>query len=210
MTEPKAKRLQAKQLSGLRNHKPLFQNLDFEVRSGQLLLVEGKNGAGKTSLLKLLSGLRLADKGDILWNGQAITAPDCDFRQSLAWLGHNNPLKEEQTALENLEMLGNLRTRNQQCALQALAKVGLGKFKHKLVKTFSAGMKRRLALASLLIADTPLWILDEPQTALDKHGIVLFERMASQHLENGGLIVMTSHHEIGIAKKFVQRLSLGF
>lgn len=210
MTEPKAKRLQARQLSCIRNHKPLFQNLSFELASGKLLLVEGKNGAGKTSLLKLLSGLRMADKGEILWNGQAIAANDGDYRQSLAWLGHNNPLKEEQTALENLQMLGALRARNQHCALEALAKVGLGKFKHKLVKTFSAGMKRRLSLASLLIADTPLWILDEPQTALDKHGIELFERMATDHLENGGMIVMTSHHEIHIAEKFVQRLSLGF
>lgn len=207
--QPFSPTLQVKQLCCIRNHQPLFQNLSFELPAGKLLLVEGKNGAGKTTLLKTLTGLRAPDKGQILWNGGSTERSTSDFLQNIAWLGHNNPLKEEQTALENLQMLAALRTRNQQDFLEALVKVGLGRFKHKPVKTFSAGMKRRLSLASLLVADTPLWVLDEPQTALDKAGIALFEKMAVEHLANQGMIIMTSHHDVGIYEKWIQRLSLG-
>ena len=202
-------RLEAVQLSCVRGYKTLFENLNIELQAGQLLLVEGKNGAGKTSLLKLLTGLRRPDAGTILWQGKNITDAESGYRQSLSWLGHQNPLKEDQTALENLQMLGAIRTRNNRCAIEALKTLQLSKFKNKAVKTFSAGMKRRLSLASLLISETPLWILDEPQAALDKAGIALFESLASAHLEQGGMIIMTSHHDIAIANHHLVRLNLG-
>jgi len=199
----------AHQLSCIRSHKTLFQNVSFELSPGQLLLVEGKNGAGKTSLLKLLSGLRRPDSGEVKWNQVNILQAESDFRTYLAWLGHQNPLKEDQTALENLTMLGHIRQRNQISMIEALKTVHLGHVKHKFVKTFSAGMKRRLSLASLLIAETPLWILDEPQAALDKAGISLFESLAEQHLKQGGMIIMTSHHSVNIAPEYIQTLVLG-
>ena len=190
--------LTADQLSCIRNHKPLFEDLSFELTSGQLLLVEGKNGAGKTSLLKILTGLRRADQGSVLWNQSPIEKADSGYQQQLAWIGHQNPIKDDLSALENLDILSHIRPRNQLNLVEALKQVNLGHVKHKLVKTFSAGMKRRLVLASLLVTNSKLWILDEPQAALDKAGIKLFENMAEQHLNQGGLIIMTSHHKVDI------------
>ncbi|NPA71844.1 MAG: cytochrome c biogenesis heme-transporting ATPase CcmA [Gammaproteobacteria bacterium] len=201
--------LNAKNLSCIRSHKALFSDLSFELSPGQLLLVEGKNGAGKTSLLKLLTGLRRPDSGLVTWNGCPISDPESDFRAQLAWLGHQNPLKEDQTALENLKTLGKIRPRNQTPLTEALKSVKLSHVKHKLVKTFSAGMKRRLALASLLITKAPLWILDEPQAALDKSGIALYESLAEAHLATGGMIIMTSHHAVNIDSDQLQVLDLG-
>ncbi|MBO1927006.1 cytochrome c biogenesis heme-transporting ATPase CcmA [Thiomicrorhabdus sp. 6S2-11] len=201
--------LEAQNLRCRRGPKTLFTDISFSLDAGKLLLVEGQNGAGKTTLLKLLSGLRRPDKGEVLWNGMSIRSANSQFNRQLAWLGHQNPLKEDQTAFENLSMLGAIRSRNERCAYEALQAVKLGNVKHKAVKTFSAGMKRRLALASLLIADTPLWILDEPQAALDKAGIALYEQLATEHLENGGMIIMTSHHDVAIDERFIERLILG-
>ena len=196
-------------LAAMRDYRTLFENISFSLTEGQLLLVEGPNGSGKTTLLKLISGLRRADAGTIQWSNFPIDAPDCRLNQQMAWLSHNNPLKEDLSALENLQMLGAIRPRNQISKIDALKTVGLGKAKHKPVKTFSAGMKRRLALASLLIADTPLWILDEPQAALDKEGISLFESLALAHLQNRGMIVMTSHHVVNLPEQHMIRLNLG-
>lgn len=199
----------AQNLSCIRAHRPLFKHLSFEVRSGQVLLIEGKNGAGKTSLLRILSGLRLADHGQVLWQNHPIHCANSDYRNYLSWLGHQSPLKGEQSAHENLQTLNHLTPQNSVSELQALTRVGLAKFKHKPVKQFSAGMKRRLALAKLLMSNTPLWILDEPQTSLDKSGIALFENMAQEHLAAQGLIIMTSHHDIGLNPTLVHRLHLG-
>lgn len=200
--------LKAIELTCIRNHQPLFEKLSFELSPGKLLLVEGKNGAGKTTLLKALTGLRMADHGQVLWQGKAIQDPESEFYENLIWLGHNNPIKEALTALENLTLLSELRQRNPLSLNDALLKVGLGRAKHKPVKTFSAGMKRRLALASLLVTACPLWVLDEPQSSLDKAGIALFESLAEQHLNQGGLIIMTSHHPVNLPEKFVQPLRL--
>lgn len=202
-------RFQAKQLSCIRGHKTLFKNLSFELDSGQLLLVEGNNGVGKTSLLKILTGLRKADKGQVFWHNRDIQKNGETYRQALSWLGHQNPLKEELSALENLQILGAIRCRNNQCAIQALHTVGLSSYKNKMVKTFSAGMKRRLSLASLLIAETPVWILDEPQTSLDRSGMQMFEKIAVQHLKNNGMIIMTSHLEFSLNGVQVKTISLG-
>lgn len=201
--------LEARNLRCRRGVKTLFKDISFTLGAGKLLLVEGPNGSGKTTLLKLLSGLRRADQGEVLWNDHNIRSSESDYNRQLAWLGHQNPLKEDQTAFENLSMLGAIRSRNERCAYESLQAVSLGKVKHKAVKTFSAGMKRRLALASLLIADTPLWILDEPQAALDKDGITLYEKLATEHLQQGGMIVMTSHHDVAIDERYIQRLQLG-
>ncbi|MBF6058203.1 cytochrome c biogenesis heme-transporting ATPase CcmA [Thiomicrorhabdus heinhorstiae] len=200
---------QAKQLSCKRGRKTLFSELSFELQAGQLLLIEGHNGAGKTSLLKLLTGLRMPEAGEILWQSRSIHDAHNDFRSKLSWLGHQNPLKDEQSALENLHTLSSFRPRNSISLTDALQEVKLGHAKHAQVKTFSAGMKRRLSLASLLVANTQLWILDEPQAALDKDGVALYESLAKQHLENDGMIVMTSHHPLNLPADRVQRLALG-
>ncbi|WP_319380776.1 cytochrome c biogenesis heme-transporting ATPase CcmA [Thiomicrorhabdus sp.] len=199
---------QAKQLSCKRGRKTLFSGVSFELHKGQLLLIEGHNGAGKTSLLKLLTGLRQPDAGEIFWQSKSIYDAHSGFHSNLSWLGHQNPLKDEQSALENLMTLSSFRPRNAMSLTEALQAVKLGHAKHAQVKTFSAGMKRRLALASILVADTQLWILDEPQAALDKSGVALYESLAIKHLENNGMIVMTSHHPLNLPSERVQKLIL--
>ena len=201
--------LTANQLCAKRDFRTLFSDVCFQLNPQQLLLVEGPNGVGKTTLLKLISGLRRPDAGEIRWHDCAISDSNCRLKHQMSWLSHHNPLKEDQTAHENLRMLGAIRPRNSVAEIDALKQVGLGKFKHKQVKTFSAGMKRRLAIASLLIADTPLWILDEPQASLDKEGIALFEQLALGHLQADGMIVMTSHHAVNLPEEYLVRLSLG-
>ncbi len=201
--------LKATNLSAVREFRTLFSEIDFSISEGQLLLVEGPNGSGKTTLLKLISGLRRADSGDIFWQDTNIQEAECRLNHDLSWLSHQNPLKPDQTALENLQMLSALRKRSTISLQQALKEVGLAKFKHKTVQSFSAGMKRRLALASLITADSKLWVLDEPQASLDKDGIEMFERLALDHLNNSGLIVMTSHHPVNLPASRIKPLRLG-
>lgn len=201
--------LKTQNLASKRGHATLFENLSFSLEAGQLLLIEGANGAGKTTLLKILSGLRRAEKGAIFWNDEDIAEQPNPYQQAIAWLGHQNPVKDDLTAIENLTLLAHIREKNETGLVNALKTLGLGKVKHQLVKTFSAGMKRRLALASLLVNKCPLWILDEPQATLDKAGIQLFEALAQQHLDNGGLIILTSHHALNIDARYIIPLRLG-
>lgn len=203
--------LSAQNLGCHRNHNTLFSDVSFELSAGQLLLIEGKNGVGKTTLLKIITQLRRADSGDLFWNKQNLneSTSKSNFAEQLAWLGHQNPLKEDLTALENLNILQQIRPANELRLDKALSIMGLGNARNKKVKTFSAGMKRRLALASLLISNCKLWVLDEPQAALDKQGIALFEKLATEHLQNNGMIIMTSHHAINIDSSYVKSLLLG-
>jgi len=200
--------LQVKSLSCQRGEKLLFSNLSFTVQSGELLLLEGKNGAGKTTLLRLLSGLRRSDEGEIFWNEQEISELDYDFYQDVSFLGHHNALKMDLTAQENLEVSIALSAGSDVSIADALADVKLAGYEHELVKSFSAGMKRRLAIAKLLVLDTPLWVLDEPFTSVDVKGIKLIEKFILEHLQKGGLVVMTSHHEVNIDKQFITNLRL--
>lgn len=193
---------QASELSCTRQSRPLFQPVSFSLNPGNAILIEGPNGVGKTTLLKTLCGLRRRESGTLLLNGKSIAN---HTPSSLSWLGHHNPLKDDLSALENLEMLALLRGHNQHCPIEALRFMQLDKRRHHAVNTFSAGMKRRLALASLLLSDSLLWILDEPQTALDVAGIRLFEEMVNNHLQQGGMLIMTSHQPLDIA---LQRLQL--
>jgi heme exporter protein A len=201
--------LTATNLSCLRGHRTLFSDLSLTLSAGELLLVSGHNGAGKTSLLNLLAGFRTPDAGQIAWQGVSIDAAESDYRQQMVWLGHRNPLKPELTAIDNLQLLQSLRPHPSTSLTQALALVGLGRHAHKRVAEFSAGMQRRLALASLLVCDAKLWICDEPQAALDAAGITLFESLVSDFLASGGCVVMTSHHALNLPCAAVQSLVLG-
>ncbi len=200
--------LKSRGLSCVRGHFTLFEDLAFELDAGQVLLVEGSNGSGKTSLLKILTGLRPANAGEIFWNDQSIAYLGAEYREQLAWLGHSNGIKEDLTAAENLRVATTLFPVNERKINQALEMVNLRTQKNVLPRLFSAGMKRRLALARLLLFQSPLWILDEPQAALDRTGIAMFESFLRNHLQNGGLAVMTSHHEVDLEKQLIIRLRL--
>lgn len=184
-------------LQCIRGYRALFSDLAFTLGAGQLLLVEGHNGSGKTTLLKTLAGLREPDAGQVLW--------EAGYRQQFVWLGHANGIKDDLTALENLRAMQT----NSLPPKTVLERMGLAGYGNRFPRHFSAGMKRRLALCRLLLSDAPLWILDEPQAALDKAGIRLFETLLSGHLQQGGSVVMTSHHDIGLEGQHIRRLGLG-
>ncbi len=200
--------LQSRELSCIRGHNTLYRDLNFNLDIGQVLLVEGSNGSGKTSLLKTIAGLRLPESGQILWNGQDIQKLGAEYREQIAWLGHSNGIKEDLTTVENLQLARTLSKRNSRKINNILEIVSLRNKKNALPRQFSAGMKRRLALARLLLVCSPLWIIDEPQAALDRAGIEMFESMLRIHLQDGGMAVMTSHHDVNLNDSLVNKLRL--
>lgn len=198
--------LEGKGLSCIRDDRVLFEELAFELVSGQVLLLEGKNGSGKTSLLRILCGFREPDSGAIHWCGNAVN--DSQFYAQMAYVGHLDGIKKELTVLENLKMSVALSSSGQYSINEALAKVHMAGYDDVLVQALSAGQKRRLSLARLLITENVLWILDEPFTSLDKQGIALIETLMTEHCASGGMIVLTSHHDIGLHGVDVRRIHI--
>ncbi|MDD5578221.1 MAG: cytochrome c biogenesis heme-transporting ATPase CcmA [Methylobacter sp.] len=193
-------------LSCIRDDRVLFEGLAFELYAGQVLLLEGENGSGKTSLLRIICGFREPDSGKIRWCGDAVN--DSRFYTQMAYIGHLDGIKKELTVLENLKVSLALSKPGRYSIQEALKKVSLAGFDDALVQTLSAGQKRRLSLARLLITENYLWILDEPFTSLDKQGIALIETLMVEHCTNNGMIVLTSHHEIALHGIDVQRIHL--
>jgi heme exporter protein A len=206
--EPLAE-LSVQNLACVQGRRHLYSGLSFCVRAGQVLLVTGENGAGKTSLLKQLTGSYPLSAGSICWQGMDIHHDDSNYLQEMLWLGHQPPFKPEISARDQLTLLYALRPNADCSPEQALARVGLGKRGHQLVSSFSAGMQRRLALASLLVCEARIWLLDEPQTALDAAGIQQFESLITEFTEQGGCVVMTSHHPVRLDAVSVIPLVLG-
>lgn len=200
------KKLEARNLSCIRDERVLFSDLNFTLNSGQVLLIEGRNGAGKTSLLRILTGFRKSDEGDLFWNNELIDDTQ-EFYQDTAYIGHNNGLKESLTAEENLHYAQALAISTLTID-DALEQVGLNGYQETFVRFMSAGQKRRLALARLLCTYKPLWILDEPFTSLDRASIKLFENFIEKHAKQGGLVIMTSHHDTSIPHTLLQKIHL--
>jgi heme exporter protein A len=198
--------LQGSQLSCIRDDRILFEGLDFTLQAGQVLLLEGKNGSGKTSLLRILCGFREPDAGEVFWCGGAIN--DSQYYADMAYVGHLDGVKKELTVMENLKVSLALGQSGQYSIQQGLTKVHLADYDDVLVQALSAGQKRRLSLARLLITKNIVWILDEPFTSLDKQGIALIETLMFEHCASGGMIVLTSHHDIDLHGIDVQRINL--
>lgn len=198
--------LQGSGLSCIRDDRVLFSELDFRLKAGQILLLEGKNGSGKTSLLRILCGFREPDAGEVRWVDEAINYSS--YYADMAYIGHLDGIKKELTVLENLKVSLALGVAGQYSISDALKKVHLHGYDEVLVQALSAGQKRRLSLARLLITHNVLWILDEPFTSLDKQGIALIESLMVGHCANGGMIVLTSHHNITLHEVDVLRINL--
>jgi heme exporter protein A len=193
-----------------RDDRELFKNLNFTLKSGQALFIEGRNGSGKTSLIRILTGLRQPESGDVTWCGENITRLGHEYCRHFVYVGHLNGVKENLTVLENLKMARVLgQTSSGMSLTEALAQVHLTHFEESMVHTLSAGQHRRLALARMLVIGSPLWIMDEPFTALDKYGVELFETLLKAHTDNGGMAVMTSHHDMNLNDVDVKVLTLG-
>jgi len=184
--------LAARGLRFARNEQPVFGPLDFAVDAGEALLVQGDNGVGKTTLLRVLAGLLRADDGEIDVDGRR--ANTALRARAIAYLGHLPALKADLTALENLRFLCGLHGRRRaQVPETAMAIVGLAGYEDTLARQLSAGQKKRLSLARLWLSPAPLWLLDEPYANLDLEGINLVNRMVQAHLREGGAALLTTH-----------------
>lgn len=184
----------------MRGERQLFAGLDFTLESGQWLHVRGENGSGKTSLLRLLSGLSVPAAGEIRWCGELVREMGALYREKMLFLGHQGALKEDLTGLENLTFAAALdgAALSDAQALVALRRFGLGARAELPVRVLSAGQKRRVLLARLLTRNARLWVLDEPFTALDVKAVDMLSALITEHLTAGGMAVLTSHQTMPI------------
>jgi heme exporter protein A len=190
--------LGAADLECVRGGKILFKNLSLRVSEGELLRIAGTNGSGKTSLLRILCGLLPPNAGEVRWNGAPIQSLREEYARHLVYLGHAAAVKDELSAAENLEftcMLAGLSLSRKDIE-SALGRMGVP---HQILKQVSQGQRRRAALARLALSSAvPLWLLDEPFTALDAAAADLTRELISSHTRAGGAIVYTTHQDAGL------------
>jgi len=202
--------LEVKDLACERGDHRLFSGLNFALAPGELMQVQGPNGSGKTTLLRSLCGFVQPVQGTVHWNGQDIGEWDDDFHAEMCYLGHLNAIKDELSAMENLQMSAGLAgyTVSDQQAVAALRRMGLQRREHLPVRVLSQGQRRRVALARLLIGDAHLWILDEPLTALDVGAVGLMQELIGEHLSKGGMTIFTTHQPLHVAGVETRQLVL--
>jgi heme exporter protein A len=203
--------LEAHELAAQRGFAKLFSGLSFRVDAGEALVVTGANGTGKTTLLRMLAGLSAPSAGEIRWRGRRAAPFDPDLRASLAFAGHLPALKDELTAEENLASLVALEgdDASDEAIGAALDDVALTRQRRLPARVLSQGQRRRIGLARLALLPRPLWILDEPVTALDAAGAELLARLVAGHLAKGGLTVAATHAPLGLPATRVRPLALG-
>ena len=189
--------LQTRELECWRGERKLFSKLSLNLDAGEIAQVRGANGCGKTTLLRTLCGLTLPEQGEVVWRGTPIDTDPAMYRAEVQYVGHFDGIKLELSAAENIDfnraLLEQPSTLTTPAILEHLALSG---FDDAIVRTLSAGQRRRIALARLLTANATLWVLDEPFTALDDAGEAIVKRMLVDHLSNGGLVVFSSHHPV--------------
>jgi len=203
--------LEGRQLECTRGERRLFSDLSFKLDRGQLLRVAGANGSGKTSLLRIMCGLVAPSTGELLWQGRSIRAEREEYSRNLVFIGHLNALKDDLTALENLQVAAALAGLPAGAArmLTGLDRFGIAHCAELPAKVLSQGQRRRVALARLALSDAvPLWILDEPFSALDVGAVVELERLLASHLASGGMVVLTTHQEVEVVAQTVLRVDL--
>ncbi|UYG04345.1 cytochrome c biogenesis heme-transporting ATPase CcmA [Halomonas sp. LR3S48] len=203
-------RLQAQSLACERDDRWLFRGLDLDIRAGEIVRVEGPNGSGKTTLLKILSG-QLADyEGELFWDDRPMRKARDAFLASLLYLGHAPGVKAALTPLENLAWYQALAGQRggEAARLSALEELGLVGFEDVPAAQLSAGQQRRVALARLVLTPRPLWVLDEPFTAIDRDGVAALERRLVEHARRGGSVLVTTHHELTPCAE-LRRIRLG-
>lgn len=188
--------LDAINLTCVRDDRVLFSELSFTVQPGEMVQIAGKNGAGKTSLLRILAGLAQAEEGEVKWQGEGLSRMRYQYHQDLLWLGHQPGIKTVLTAFENLSFYH--ANSAESLRWQALTEVGLAGFEDLPVNQLSAGQQRRVALARLWLSTQKLWILDEPFTAIDVTGVEKLTCQLQRHTENGGMVILTTHQPLAV------------
>ncbi len=202
--------LEARRLECVRGQRRLFSNLSFVLRPGEGLELRGPNGSGKTSLLRMLSGMVPPADGAILWHGHSIRTVREAFLSSVAYVGHRCAVKDELTAMENLQVSSALSgcelSRDE--AQRALDRLALAPQTHLCARQLSEGQRRRLALARLVACRRTLWLLDEILTSLDEAATRSVTALVDEHLSNGGLAVIATHQPLALAARMARRIEL--
>ena len=197
-------------LSVFHDDLPLFESISFRLQAGDILQIEGENGAGKTSLLRIVAGLGKSCCGEVLWQGVPIAQQREVYHQSMLFIGHLAGVKRELTALENLRFYQTIAGKRfaHEELMTVLAKVGLVGREDVVVAQLSAGQQRRVALARLWLSDHLLWILDEPFAAIDAKGVKVLEALFVQHAQQGGMVLLTTHQSLPSQPPMLQTLRL--
>lgn len=203
--------LDVSDLACRRGDRQLFFGLSFRVPEATLLYVRGRNGSGKTTLLRALSGLLRTDAGSIRWRGESIRDLGDDYHRDLLYFGHLNGIKADLSGLENLRVASTLdQSRATDAAIyQALERIGLAGFEDLPTRMLSQGQKKRVALARLVLSKAPLWVLDEPFTALDVDALDVLQQLIAAQVAGGGSVVLTTHQEVPLTAGAKQQLTLG-
>ena len=181
-----------------RGDRCLFQGLEFALNPGELLLLEGLNGSGKTSLMRAIAGLLELESGEVHWDGSPTREHRQRFHNALVWMAHRVGLKADLTLVENLQFEARLRPQADRDIDEVFARLGIARLKRLPMRSLSAGQQRRVALARMLLADAALWLMDEPFTNLDRDGRALVIELVEEHLATGGMCIMAAHQDVEI------------
>lgn len=202
--------LQGNALSCIRQDRMLFDQLCLSIHAGELVHIAGKNGAGKSSLLRILAALAEPDEGTLLYHNQPLAAVRADYAANLCYIGHHSGIHEQLTALENLSFWRAAAGVPAADDFALLAKLGLAGLEDVPCRMLSAGQQRRVSLARLWFTPCQLWILDEPFTALDQAAIALLQQHFLHHLQQGGSIVLTTHQHLSLVYSPLVTLELAY
>ena len=204
--------LEAVDLQCARGERTLFSGLGFTLRGGELLRIAGANGSGKTSLLRIVCGLLAPTRGEVRWRGDDTRRLREEFWRQLVYIGHANAVKDDLSAAENLMVactLAGVKVNGDQVCT-ALRRLGLAGCESLPARVLSQGQRRRVALTRLALSEAvPLWVLDEPFTALDAAAVEYLQEMTAQHVARGATVVYTTHYEAPIAAAVSLRIDLG-
>ena len=183
-----------------RGDRHVLRGVSLDLGAGELIHVSGANGAGKTTLLRVVSGLLRPEQGSVSWRGQSIAKAPAAYQSELAYASHEAALKGDLTALENLRfMVGLKRRATRGDLLASLERTGVAALADLPTRVFSAGQRRRVAMARVLAFHATLWLLDEPFTNLDAAGSALMTSLLDEHVEQGGMVLVAAHHDLNLA-----------
>lgn len=195
-----------------RGDRRLFSTLNFTLQPGELLHLYGHNGSGKTTLMRTVCGLIAPSDGEVRWRGENIRSLRDEFAKDVIYIGHKNGIKDDLNGIENLRIACLLDGDpiSEETAWDALERIGLNGHEDLPTKVLSQGQKKRVALARLLVSKAPLWVLDEPFTALDKAAVGLLQSVIARHVADGGMVILTTHQDVALTAGEVKQLRLGW
>ena len=191
-------KLNGKSLTLFRGERCLFKELSFALNPGEMLLLEGRNGSGKTSLLRAIAGLLELETGEIEWNDVPVRDNRQFFQNSMVLMSHKVGFKGDLNLVENLNFEAQLRPQSNVEFDSVVTRLGLNRLRRLPLRSLSAGQQRRVALARLLLSAAPLWMMDEPLSNLDSEGRSLAQGLIVEHLQHGGMAIVAAHQDIDI------------